>query len=293
MRSCAYCGRDLADGEQCNCPQAVARRNGNNNGTDNQNNSQHTSESQNTTSGHSGWNYTHGSYQTGYTKKENKFKRTWERRKAKAQARVKTNHAGLWNEVSSCVKRAFRSPVDAMINPRIMSSKAIVLLSAIQGAIIWLCMYLLRKGVVRSPFGLMLSILTVNPYKSNSLLWILATIVSGALGGILFFVIYNGIFCLIDKFIFRQNGSFWNMAQRLICAPIPFTLICVIGCVFGLISSTSLAIMIICGIIAMLALTYEALKAQWVSYSSTKILYSMMLGFFIIVSIICYIIRLA
>lgn len=290
MRSCAYCGKELADGELCNCPQAVMRRSGNK--QQNGNNQQNTQTAQGGTQQNT-WNNNGNSYRTGYTKKENKVKHAWEKHRAKAKARVKTNNTGIWQDMVSCFTRALKSPVDAMINPRIMNNAAIIILSAIQGAIIWLCMYFLRTGIVRSPFGIMLSIITINPYKANSILWILTAIASGALGGILFFLIYTGVFCLIDRFVFRQSGSFWNMAQRLISAPIPFTLICVIGCVFGLISSTSLAIMIICGIIAMIALTYEALKAQWISFSSTKIIYSMMLGFFIIVSIICYIVRIA
>ena len=280
MRSCAYCGKELEKGEKCTCPQSAARRS-----QSSENNYSYTNTQQN--------QQTNNSYQTGYTKRENPIKHAWEKHRAKRNARVKRGNAGIWDDMWLSIVNTIKSPVLSISNPRYISHAAIILLAMLQGALIWLCMYFLRTGVVRSPFGIMMSIITVNPAKMHSFYWMIMTTISGAFGGIIFFLLYSGVFYMLNRYIFRRRTGFWNFSQRMILTPIPFTLICLIGCVFGLISSTTLAIMIICGIISMVVLTYEALKSEWASQSSGRIMYNMMFGFFIIVFIVCYLIRLS
>ncbi|MDD6482998.1 MAG: hypothetical protein PUF72_00260 [Clostridiales bacterium] len=287
MRSCIYCGKELEKDEKCSCPQAQAHRR-----------AREAAQGQPNESGkeQTGYQYTNqqsNTYHTGYTKRENAIKHAWEKHRAKKRARAKNGNTGVWDDIWQSFVNTIKAPVNAVTNPRYISRASIVLLAMIQGAVIWLCMYFLRTGIVRSPFGLMMSIITINPGKASSLLWMLMTIVSGALGGVVFFVIYSGVFYLINRYIFKRRSGFWNFSQRMILTSVPFTLICIIGCVFGLISSTTLAIMIVCGATAMIALTYEALRSEWISQSSTSVMYSMMVGFFIIVSIICYLIRLS
>ena len=79
MRSCIYCGKELKDGEVCDCPQSAAHRRA-------KETEAKKAESGTDTSGKDykyNPNYNSSSYQTGYTKKESKFTQAWNRFKMK------------------------------------------------------------------------------------------------------------------------------------------------------------------------------------------------------------------
>lgn len=291
MRSCAYCGRDLQDGEQCNCPGAVARRENKKNNTNSYANKNH--------------NDNRTSYHTGYTQKENPLKRAWKKNRMKAAARrnaykSKNNYTntpmdqGFWKNLWKFIAKFVVSPIETIANPGYINKGTVLVLAGIQGAIINLCIYFLRTGAVRSPFGIALSLITFNPMRSYSnLMYIGLAILSGIISGILIFFIYSGIFYFLNRFIMRQRTLFWDFSQRLVLTPIPFTAISVLGILFGMISSTTLAIMVLIGLVSMIILTYEALKTEWISFSNSRVFYMTILGLFIFTSIICYIIRLS
>lgn len=303
MRSCIYCGRDLEPGEQCNCPGAVARRRAKEAASG-------TSQQQSTNTNTNNNSYTgsnSNTYQTGYTHRDNVFKNAWEKSRAKAHARKNERRAaaarakssgndmsGFWKNLWRIITRLVISPVDTVSNPGYLSKGTALMLAAISGGIINLCFYFLKTGAVRSPFGLALSLLTLNPLNTYSnLLYIALNILSGAVSGILIFFIYSGIFYLINRFIFRLRTPFWSFAPRLALTPIPLVLASVIGILLGTLSSTTLAILIICGIIGMVVLTYEALRTEWIAHSPGRVMYAMLLGCFVFTAIICYIFRLS
>lgn len=301
MRSCIYCGRELKDGEQCSCPGAVARRrakeasSGGSQKQEPNNNTQYTRPTDQDSS---------SSYRTGYTHRDNVFKNAWEKTRAKARARknarraaadsTKANAAGFWRGLWRLIVRLIVSPIDTVSSPGYISKGTALMIAAISGGIINLCFYFLKTGAVRSPFGLALSLLTLNPLNTYSnLLYIVLHILSGAISGILIFFIYSGIFYLINRFIFRLRTSFWDFSARLSLTPIPLVLASVIGIILGTLSSTTLVILIICGVIGMVVLTYEALRTEWIAHSPGRVMYAMLLGCFVFTAIICYIFRLS
>lgn len=285
MRSCIYCGRDLKDGEACECPTAQAKRNAKKASADNTDDKRKTSDKQYNTS-----------YQTGYVRKDGPFKKLKDKIHARANAskRCGTPRGHFWGDLWRFVKRFIFAPIETIQNPGHISLGMSVVIAMLSGAIINLCLYFIRTGAVRSPFGIVLSLITINPINSYSnLLYICLSLISGAVSGILIFYIYAGIFMLINRCIFRQLTPFRSFAPRFSLTAIPIALASIIGILFGTLSSTTLAILIICGLIGAIVLTYEALRTEWISYSSGRVMYSMMLGMFVFTSIICYIIRLS
>lgn len=302
MRSCIYCGRELKDGEVCNCAGAVARRNAK------EHTSQTSATSQSTQYDNQPNNNTAGtqsnSYRTGYTHQDSAFKNAWEKRKAKFRARKNAHHAtksangptskGFWKNLWSLFVRFLVSPIDTISNPGYISSGTALMFSAISGGIINLCLYFLRSGAVRTPFGIVLSLLSLHPLTSYAnLLNMVFSLLSGAVSGILIFFIYAGIFYLLNRLIFRQRVQFWDFSGRLALVPLPLVLTSIIGILFGMLSSTTLAILIVCGLIGTVIATYEALRTEWISYPPGKVLYTMLLGCFIFTTFICYIFRLS
>ena len=297
MRSCIYCGRELEPDEQCSCAGAVARRN-----AKNASNGKSTAEENSAFESRSEYNKNHQNrttYQTGYTKRDNRFKRAWDKHKAKSSARRNAYRSGVsvrgfWSGLRELFVRLIMSPVDTVSNPGYINIGTALTLSGLSGAVVNACLYFLRTGAIRSPFRLMLSLLTLHPMQSYSnLLYIFLSMVSGFLGGMLVFCIYSGIFWLINRFLFRQRTTFREFSPRLSLTFIPPAITSVIGILFGMISSTTLAILVVCGLIGMLVLTYEALRSEWISLSPGRVMYAMMLGCFVFVSVICYLIRIS
>lgn len=309
MRSCIYCGRELKDGEQCTCPGAVARRRakaaaGSTSGESTGASHEQYGSADSSRAADSSAQYSQqqsSSYQTGYTHRDNPIKNAWEKSRQKAHARKSARRSsgsysssGFWRELWRLMVRLVKSPVDTVSNPGYISKGTALMLSAIAGGIINVCIYFIITGAVRSPFGIALSLLTLNPVRSYSnLLYILLNLLSGAVSGILIFFIYAGIFWLINRFIFRLRTPFWDFAPRMSLTPIPLVLASIIGILLGTLSSTTLAILVICGMIGMVVLTYEALRTEWISLSPGKVMYSMLLGCFVFTAVICYIFRLS
>ena len=282
MRSCIYCGRDLADGEQCSCPSAVARRTAKS--------GQNTQTDRNTKDdSHSGY------YRTGYTQNDGAFKRAWDRMKTKRAARKRNAQAnGGAREIFSYIWRFIKSPATEIANPRDFSLWQMLLIAAAQGAIIGLCIYFILTGESRGWFKTLANIIGfggINGYKA--LIYAGVSAVSGAAGGIIFFLAHAGVFWLINRFIFRSYTGFTSFSQRLILTNIPFTVLAAVGVAFAFISSTTLMILLMCGALSSFILTYISLSEEWSSYSGSRVMYSMMLGYFILFTFIFSLLRVS
>lgn len=291
MRSCIYCGKELEKGEVCNCAQSAVRRQANqNNGNTNSDKTYRANSS-----GYENTQYGQTSYRTGYTRKESKLKRAWERFKMKrAIRRANTSSRKSSQNLIEVIKGFIKSPVETIINPPYIGMGAMIALSAIQGAVVWLCIYFIMNNVSRGLFSTLASLMAFNGTRGYmNLLNICMAALSGAVTGIILFFIYSGIFYFINRVIFRQNSSFGSFSQRLVLACIPTTIIGIIGTLLSFLSSITLFILLLCGAVSWVILTYEALRQEWTGNPYGKIMYAMMLGFFVFFSIICYLVMLA
>lgn len=286
MRSCIYCGRELEKGEVCNCPQSVARRNAKNSAEENtQTNEKYTNPYK-----------TETSYKTGYAGKESRFERAKTRYKTKKAAKKTAakkasniNPKGFIRNLFSYIVTFLKSPTDKISNPGTLGKGTILMIAAIQGIVLWLCMFFILRGGSVGPFKLIASLMSFNGIEGYKLVsTILLIIISGAVSGIILFILYAGIFYLINRFIMRNSAAFWDFSIRLISAWIPFTVICAIGAILSMLSPIMLLVFILCGAASVCVLTYEALKIEWISQSPGKVIYTMMLGYFIFFNIVCH-----
>ncbi len=289
MRSCMYCGRELADGEQCSCAGAAARRAAKSgaNGSGGYGASGQNPQSEQNKQG--------GYYRTGYTQTENPLKRLWNRYKTKRRA-AKAGRASNkeMHGFFSYIYRFIKSPATEIANPRAFSMPQMLLIAAVQGAIAGLCVYFASSGVPRGWLRAIANIIGfggVNGFRSVARA--VEAAVSGAAGGIFFFLIYSGIFWLIGKFIFRSGTRFTPFSQRLILTSIPLTLFAAVGVLFSFISTTTLMILLMCGTLSSFILTYVSLNEEWSSFSESRIMYAMLLGYFVLFTFVFSLLRVS
>lgn len=275
MRSCIYCGKELEKGEVCDCAQSTVRRL-------KRESRQNNANAQNTQN-------TSNSYKTGYAGGESRFERAKQRaqvkRAAKSAQKMKNKNnasTGLWRYILEFLK----SPVDAVINPMRMSIWAMLTIAAVQGAALWLCMFFLLRGGAIGPFRLLASLMTFGGGGYKLIASIAAWILSGAVGGVIIFFLYTGVFYLINRFIVRIKKPYWNFCERLAVTCMPFTIICIVGAALSILSPITLMTLVVCGAISFMALTYEALCAEWSAYPRGRVLYLMLLGSFVIFSVL-------
>lgn len=294
MRSCIYCGRELKQDEVCNCPQSAARRAAKNNTSSKS--SRADGNKQNTKQENYRNPYrTETSYKTGYAGNESKFERAKNkyrtRRAARKSKTEKVNAKGFFRGLWRYVINFLKSPVDSITNPAHLGKGAIMIIAALLGMVLWLCMFFIMRGGAVGPLKLLASAMSFNGSDGYRLIGMTAlTAVSGAVSGIVIFFLYSGIFYLINRFIMRFRTDYWEFCIRLVSAWIPFTVICIIGTLLSLLSPVTLAILILCGAVTVAVLTYEALKTEWISQPPGKVMYAMMLGYFVFFTIVCHLI---
>lgn len=290
MRSCIYCGRELEKGEVCMCPQSAARRarmaqeNSAESGSqsDKKANTAGSERSERTT------------YKTGYTKPQSKFKRAWNRHKMRRENRKRVNADGFFRELISFVKSFIKSPVDKIINPPDIGKAAMLTIAAVQGAVMWLSLYFVYTGVNRSIFSILGSVIGFGGMEGYSVIAsMLICILLGAVSGIVLFFLYTGIFYCINRFILKNKSRYWDFSTRLSLTGIPLTVLGIFGVLFSFFSLTTLAILLLCGLVSLVVLTYEALRTEWINKSPGTVMYSMMVGFFVFLTVICYLIRIS
>ncbi len=293
MRSCIYCGRELEKGEVCSCPQSAARRAA-------RKAEQTAGTSRKSSDKNQNYNNpykTETSYKTGYAGKDSKFERAKTkhraRRAAKKSAARNTSSKGFFKGLWRYVIDFIKAPVEKISNPGYLGKGAILTIAAVQGAVLWLCMYFVLRGGSVGPFKLLASAMSFNGEAGYKLIgMILLFILSGAVSGVIMFLLYSGIFYLINRFIMRLKTPFWEFSIRLAATWIPFTVICAIGAALSLLSPITLAVLIMCGAVTVAVLTYEALRTEWISQPASKVLYAMILGYFVFFTVIGHLLLL-
>ena len=287
MRSCAYCGKNLEPGEVCDCPQSVARRQ-KSGGSSQQNTSNETSGSEKQSSYNPYENNT--TYRTGYTQEESRVKRAWNRYRMKrdTEKTTKTRSGdGFFKRLLSLVVSTMRSPVDSVMNPPHVGRITILLIAAVMGAVLRMCVYFAVTGLSRSPFGLLAAIMSFGGRAGYKIIADgMVTALMGAVSGSVLFILYSGIFWFINRMVIRSRIGFWEFSERMIVTCIPMTVIGLVGLLLAMLSTSTLIILAGCGVLSTAVLTYEALRTEWINRSPGKTMYLMMLGMFVFISII-------
>lgn len=283
MRSCMYCGRELESGEVCTCAQSAAHR---------ARKSQETnSKTQNNKENYQNPYKTRTSYTTGYSASESRFKRAQDKRRARRTA--KTDKKNFFRSLGAYILEFMKSPMDKIARPPHIGKGGILSIAAVMGAVLWLCMLFIMRGGDAGPLKLIGSIIGFGGKTGYSYAaQVIACVVMGALSGIIVFLLYSGIFFLINRFIFKLQTPFWEFSIRLISAWIPFTVICAIGSLLSILSPLTLMTLLVCGAASVALLTYEALRTEWISRPASKVMYAMMLGYFIFFTVVCYLINI-
>lgn len=295
MRECIYCGRKLEKDEKCQCAMAVAKR--------------REREAQNSA----------GQKTDAQQNVNDKERKKQEKQQAKEKARAekarekenkKQQHAyarqnmygaaksnvnkGMFRNVWQLIKNFFRSPLETVMNPGLITKTEIFTILIIEGIIAGLCVFSIITGASRGSLRLLTSLMGFSGVAGYRLVmgWIAAA-VSGAVTGCVVFMIYTGIFYFINKWIFKQFTPFWEFGKRLVFVGMPFTVIGAIGVLLGFFSQTTFAILLVTGLVSLVILTYEVLRSMWISYSTSKVMYSMMLGYMVFLTILMYLIRMS
>lgn len=289
MRECIYCGRQLQKDEVCDCAISVAKR------MERQKNEQ-----------------TEPIKSKADLKNEEKEKKKRQKErvkeeKARARSERKTrstayrtyggnikinrnSFANVWRLFRDFIK----SPIETIMNPHGMTVTDTILFVIFEGIISGLSAYSIITGTSRGSLRLIGNILGFNGFSGYNVIvgWI-ASAFSGAIGGILVFLLYSGIFYLINRWIFKQYTPYWDFSKKFAFVGIPFSIIGAIGVILGFFSQTTFAILLICGMVGLIILTYEILRSMWYSKSASMTMYCMMGGIFVFLLIALYIIRIS
>lgn len=280
MRECIYCGRQLEAGEKCTCAMSEARRRAKDGDTVKEENPK----------------------SKKYTKKQEKNRRKEARKENARETRkntwkpngAKSDVKGLFRDFKNLFISFIKAPVDTVMNPGEMSKTMIFMFVIIEGIIAGMSLFAVTTGAVRGPIGTLGAMMGFGGMNGYELVrgWILSAL-SGAVCSVIIFFVYSGVFFLVTKFIFKQFTPYWEFVKRFAFAAIPMTIIGTVGVILGLFSYQTFLILLISGIVGVILITYEILRSVWYSKSPTKIIYTMMLCIFIIVTILTGLLRFA
>lgn len=277
MRSCIYCGKELEKDEKCNCYSAINRRN--------QNKKASTSDTDAKNDRHEdGHNSASNSYHTGYTRRENPFKSAWNRyttRKNAARQHYnnvkKTPRRNIFFDTLSF----FKSPATTALYTSHLGISFVFIIAALAGALAGLCIYLIllsfikRVGSITSPLTIPLALWSGTEILSG----IAFSLIVGAIVGVVIFLLYCTSFYIVNRLIFRDSSKFSEFLRALSLCPLPLAVSGVFGVISGLFSIYLMAVILLCGAVFTIILTYEVLKARWRYQSENQILYGTLLGF--------------
>lgn len=286
MRECMYCGKQLEKGEVCSCAMSVAKRR----------EREAAKEAEPKTKKEE--------KEADRKKKEQERKQKKERRESERAARQSArasyarnaapgaNLLDIFKNVWQLIKDFIRSPIETVMNPGRMGKPEIFILVAIEGLICGLCSFSIITGASRGPFSFLGNILGFRGMAGYSVLsgWAFSAL-SGAIGGIVIFFLYSGIFFLVNKFIFRGFISYWDFIRRFAFVAVPIGIVGIVGIVLGMFSQHMFLLLLLAGVAGTVVLTYELLRSVWHSQTPAKVMYVMLLCLFLFMMIITSLIR--
>ncbi|MGN1115839.1 MAG: hypothetical protein ACI4TH_04675 [Candidatus Ornithomonoglobus sp.] len=294
MRECIYCGRQLEKGEVCTCAMSVAKRKEKEaleaavKAAEPKTKKEERAEARE--------KQRKEKEREKEAKRNERERRAEEKRANRSTARSsynaykKNSFANVWRLFKDFVK----SPVETVLNPGDMTRTEILLFVIIEGIIGGLCVYSVVTGASRGPLRLLGNLLGFKGVAGYGVLlgWLVSAL-SGAIGGVLIFFIYSGVFYLVSKWVFKMFTPYWEFVKRFAFVAIPAAIIGAVGVILGFFSQTTFAVLLLCGVVGTIVLTYEILRSMWYSKSPAKTLYTMMLCVFIFLLIVLYIVRLS
>lgn len=290
MRSCIYCGKSLGKDEVCDCPQAVKKRaekaesaqTASNSGNERKTENGQYSYTQNTAgkdSYNTNANQSGTSYRTGYTEPKKGaayYKRIIKRKFEDLKYSVK-NSGSFFSSLFDFIKRFSFTPVDSVSYNNSVSLPKAVVITVINALILGMSAMLLAIGVrYHSRFtGLwsvfMRSDLNIFTFFRGVLQYALLVFV---MLYVLWLIIY-----FMDKLLMRSAVRFRDFLPRFVTTTIPVTVMGVVGVVLGLFSIYATVMFAVCGVVAWIILTYEALRTYWSPRGANSVFYMMILAF--------------
>ena len=286
MRECIYCGRQLEKGEVCTCAMSAAKRREREAAEKTEPKKEDKRAERESRA------------QEKARQKENKRREKERAREAKRNARASSapgsGIAGVFRNVWELIKSFILSPVETVMNPGRMGKAEIFILAAIEGIICGLCAFSIITGAARGPLSFLGNVLGFRGMAGYSILlgWLMSA-VSGAIGGLVVFFIYSGIFYLVNRFIFRGFIGYWDFIRRFVFVAMPIAAVGLIGIVLGMFSQQMFFLMLIAGMAGSVVLTYELLRSVWHTKSPAVVMYTMMLCIFVFMMIISGIMQLS
>lgn len=286
MRECIYCGRSLEKGEKCSCAMSVRVRM--------EKERANAAEKQEADKKNTGKDKAKERKAERERKRAEKEHIRAERRKNRSRTEFNVSSKNVFVNIGRNLLNFFKAPIDAVANPRGMGKAEIFVLAAFEGVIIGLCILSVMTGMSRGALSLIGNLIGFNGIAGYNYIymWLMYALM-GAVGNVILFMLYSLIFFAIGKWIFRQFATFWDYAKRLIFAALPFTLVGALGTLLGIFSQLTFLIWILCGLAGNVAVTYEILRSMWSSKSASRVLYTMMLGLFVFLNVIIYIVGLS
>ena len=294
MRECIYCGKQLEKGEQCTCAMSVAKR-------------REREQARQAEQPRSQKEARAEEKNRRKQEKEHARKQEREARSRAREARRNTRQAAhnysrayraqtrtAFGDVWQLFKSFLRSPIETVMNPGQMSVAVIMIFVVIEGIIAGLSGFSIISGASRGPVRLLGNLMGFRGAQGyDTVLGWLGSASSGAVGGVVIFFIGSGIFYLINRWIFKQFTPYWEFSKRFALVGIPSTVIGAVGVLLGFFSQTTFAVLMIVGMVGTVVLLYEILRSAWYSRSAAKVMYMMLLGVFVFLMIVLYIVRIS
>lgn len=255
-RSCMYCGRELEQGEKCNCAAAVRMRAEK---QSNQNSNTNTSQQ--------------SAYQSASSAQP---KKTWQQRREEAKARrekrkkerpIKNrtyNKSGGARELFEYIAACIQTPVFKASNPGYIGMGKSMLLVGLQGFVVSAALFLSTSAMKKGLFGILSMALGFKGVAGwKNILQLLVSAISGTALGFMQYFLMCAIFFVIGKLAVRSTATYKDYVEKFVPCTVPLTLLGLLGVIFAVFSPSTLIIMLICGVVLEVILVYESLRAQW------------------------------
>lgn len=248
-----YCGRELAKGEVCGCPQSVKMRR----------------EKEQKESG--GADTRQSADYASNTSAQPEDKTTWRQRREKKRrtrpVRNKTQKTagtggarGFFSYILSCV----REPVFKAANPGYVRMWWIWALTGINGFTVSAALFLSGNALKKGLFGIISMVLGFKGVAGwRNILQLLLAAVSGTVMGYIQFFVLCAVFFIIGKLAVRSASGFKEYMERFAPCTIPLTAVGLLGIVFAVFSPSMLMLLLACGAVFEAILLYEALRSHW------------------------------